>query len=67
MNKQNGLTEEEQIIMNHLADAWNGFMKLEKQHPCENIDFMSGIHQLQRIIGMRILRREHSDIFPIKN
>jgi len=27
---------------------------------------MNGIHQLQRIIGMRILRREHPDIFPIK-
>jgi len=62
----NNLTTEEQIIMDYLVEAWNGFVKLEKQHPCENTDFMDGIHKLEAILGMRILRREHSDIFPVK-
>lgn len=50
--------------MDNLVDAWNGFIKLEKQHPSENTDFMNGIHKLESILGMRILRRERPDIFP---
>jgi len=33
MDEQNGLTEEEKIIMNHLVEAWNGFIKLKKTTP----------------------------------
>ena len=66
MTRPDSLTIEEHIIMDHLIEAWNSFVKLGKQHPSENTDFMDGIHTLEAILGMRILRREHSDIFPVK-
>ncbi len=61
-----GLTMDELIISEHLVEAWNGFCKLDKQHPNENTDFMNGIHQLQNILGMRIVRREYSNYWPVK-
>jgi len=66
MTRQNSLTTKERIIMEYLIEAWDEFILLEKQHPSEDTDFMNGIHQLQGILGMRILRREYPDIFPIK-
>jgi len=66
MVKPNSLTTKERIIMEYLVEAWDGFLELDKQHSSENTDFMNGIHQLQGILGMRILRREHPDVFPVK-
>jgi hypothetical protein len=61
------MTDEEKQIMNKLIDAHNLYNKLPSTHPSDMQEWVNAIHQLQQLLGMRILRREHSDIFPIKS
>jgi hypothetical protein len=58
-----GFTSEEQIIMDLIIEAHNLYSKLEKQHPSDLQEWSNSLHQLQQLLGMRILRR---DIFPKK-
>lgn len=53
-------------ILNNLADVWNKFIKLEKQHPDELRDFTDGIHKCQGIISMRYARAYRPRLFPKK-
>jgi hypothetical protein len=55
------MTDSEQKVLQCLADAWNEFIKLPVMHPDDNIEFRSSIHNLQRIVGIRKLRRESDD------
>jgi len=55
----NGLTENEQIVMNHILDAWKAFQLLKMSHPDEESEFRRVIHQMQTAMGLRILRREY--------
>lgn len=61
-----GFTYEEKEIMNHVVEAWNKFIKLKRYHPNEASEFGIHIDGLQMCLGMRILNREHPEIFPIK-
>ena len=65
MEREDGLTIEEGIIMDNLVDAWNAFIKLPQTHPCEKEDFMNGIHQCQNTLCMRVLRRDYPEGYPI--
>lgn len=56
-----GLTQEEQSVMDGLVSAWNRFIKLEKQHPCDINEFGDAIHRLQGLLSMRPLRRQYPD------
>lgn len=56
-----GLPPEEQSIMDNLVSAWNKFIKLEKQHPCDINEFGDAIHRLQGLLAMRPLRRQYPD------
>lgn len=58
--------EQEEKIIELLAECWNEFIKLESQHPDEKRDFCDGIHKCQDIIGMRFARKSRPDLFPIK-
>ena len=60
------MTKLEKKILTHLAHAWSLFLKLDKQHPDEERDFVDGIHKCQYLIGMRIARKYEPKIFPIK-
>lgn len=60
----NNLTQTETEILNGSVEIWNEFVGLESQHPSDLTDFMDAIHTIQRIIGMRVLRREHPETFP---
>ena len=53
--------------MNLLAMAWNQYLTLEIQHPCDRQEFLDAIHRAQHLIMIREVRREHPDIFPIDN
>jgi hypothetical protein len=64
--RKDGLTEQEGKIMDSLVDAWNEFIKLDRQHPCEINDFADGIHRCQYQLTMRILRRDYPEGYPIK-
>ena len=62
MDKSNGgLLLEEQSVMDDLVSAWNKFIKLEKQHPCDINEFTDSIHKLQGILAMRPLRRQYPE------
>lgn len=58
------MTPEEQKISDDIVSAWNGFVKLEPTHPDDIDEFRMAIHSLQKIIGMRILRRDYPDKYP---
>lgn len=56
--------DKEKQISDHLIKAWNLFISLEQTHPGDIHDFNHGIHLCQYIMGMRLLRREHPEIYP---
>lgn len=62
-DRRGELLDEEQICMNYLIQAWNAFNKLPEQHSSDKTEFINGIHKLQHILGMRILRREHPEFW----
>lgn len=45
--------------MDHIVAAWNEFTKLERYHPDELNDFADGVHKLESLLGLRILRRDY--------
>ena len=45
--REDGLTEEEGVVMDCLVEAWNNFVKLQRQHPSELEDFANAIHTLK--------------------
>lgn len=64
--KQEDIEQEKELLLK-IVDVWNYYNSLPIQHPNEKNEFATGIHILQHIAGMRILRKEHPEIFPIKN
>lgn len=54
----------EKEIMNSLVNAVNLFSKLKQTHPSDRKDFVDGIHICQKVLGMRILRRDYPENFP---
>ncbi|GAA0102583.1 hypothetical protein UT300012_32980 [Paraclostridium bifermentans] len=61
VGRLDGLTEKEGVIMDHVVAAWNKFTELENNHPSEWNDFADAVHKLQRILGLRILRRDYPE------
>jgi hypothetical protein len=64
------MTEEElqeRKVLRLTAECWNEFIKLKPTHPDDINEFADAIHDLQKILAMRMCRRDHSDIFPIKS
>ena len=51
------VSTEEEVVLIHLVRAWNTFSAMDRQHPDEEAEFRHALHDLQRIISMRILRR----------
>ena len=49
-----------------IVNAWNNFTKLTPTHPSDIDDFNRGIHDLQKVIGMRELRRLKPEKYPCK-
>ena len=58
------ISDKEKQISDHLIQAWNLFVSLEQTHPSDIEDFNRGIHLCQYVMGMRLLRREHPEIYP---
>jgi hypothetical protein len=64
MNNKTGLTDKEQVIMDHLVAAFNEFSLCEKQHPDEYREFTDSIHRLQDILAVRVIRRVYPEGWP---
>lgn len=58
----NKMLEGEAFINQCLISAYNEFISLKQTHPSDVEDFHRAIHDLQKIMGMRELRR----MFPNK-
>lgn len=61
MSEQNGMTPEETEVMNALVRAWNCFLELPEAPPLSDDmrDFRRSIHECQRMIAMRVIRRQY--------
>ena len=57
------LNSPELEIVNLLADAYNKFCELPKQHPQDGAEFTDAIHRLQHLVMKRSTVRDHPDIF----
>lgn len=57
------LTASENGVLQHLADAWNGFAALGSSTPQDADEFMRAIHQAQAIIALRVARRTDPHIW----
>lgn len=64
--RENRVLEDERFISEYLVSAWNKFVSLEQTHPCDIEDFKRGIHDLQKVMGMRELRRLMPEKYPCK-
>ncbi len=54
-----GLTEKEQIVMDNFVEAWGTYQKLNPLAEDEKRVFCDGIHVLQRMLLVRIVRRDY--------
>ncbi len=57
-------TELESEAMYHLEQSWNKFSSLPSTHPDDNPDFRRAIHECQRIIAVRAMRRIDPNTWP---
>ena len=55
------MTPSEDAVLEHLRQAWNLFVTLPVQHSDDTAEFRRSLHDLQRIIGMRQVRRCEPD------
>lgn len=66
LEKEENYISKETIILKKLAEVYSLFTELKSQHPDELNDFIDGIHKCQYVLGMRIARKDHPNLFPIK-
>ncbi len=57
------LSDEEIAILNHLADAWNSFCRLDNVLEHDADEFMRAIHLAQGKIAVRVARRVDPEIW----
>lgn len=52
--------------MDLTVELWNTFIELEQTHPSDISDMCDTIHDIQKIIAVRIVRRDENSRFIIK-
>jgi len=53
-----GLTVDERVVLETLAEAWNQFVELPVVHPQDQFEFMQAIHRAQNIVMSRVVMRQ---------
>lgn len=61
------IEEIEGAILDKTAEIWNMFITLEQTHPSDIDDMTNAIHNIQKIIAIRIARRVKQDKFVTIN
>jgi hypothetical protein len=56
-------TKDEREVSDLLLRVIEKYFALPKQHPSDTTEFITAIHQIQHLIGMRILRRDYPKEF----
>lgn len=62
----NSIIENDNYIMGCIVHIWDKFIQLKQTHPSDIEDFNGAIHDLQKVMGMRELRRLMPNKYPIK-
>ncbi len=62
-----GVDAADENILRHLADAGNGFVATGQTHPDDLPDFRRAIHDAERILAARRMRRIDPDRWPSYN
>jgi hypothetical protein len=57
------MTSAEQKVVEALASAWDGFIKLDGKLPGENKEFETAIHAAQYLVAFRVARRADPEIW----
>lgn len=58
--------KQEKNISEKIVEVHNLFLELEREHPTEIHEWVDGIHRLQNVMGMRLLRKVFPERFPKK-
>ena len=61
------MTEQEKNIVYLLQSVYEEFSALDEQHESDKKEFIEALHRLQHLIMIRSVRRNYSDLFPIRN
>ena len=59
-----GLTKKEQLVMDKLMECYKAFIELDEEHPDEMRDFADGVHRIQDVLAVRIVRRVYPKGWP---
>ena len=59
------IKDQEKAVHDSLIEAWNAFVRLKSTHPDDLTDFRRAIHECQRIMAVRQLRRIDPVTWPV--
>lgn len=62
--RDDGLSAAEGEVMDALVAAVEAFGRLDRQHPQELSEFVSGIHTCQHLLAVRLARYHHPEGWP---
>lgn len=62
--KQLFMTDEEAVVIDKLAQAWNAYLELPKEHGDDDAEFRYIIHTAQDKILGRVGRRQYNHMTP---
>jgi hypothetical protein len=62
--RNDGLTEQEGVVADHLFEATQAWLELPEEHPYEQDEFLASIHRLQDMLATRIARRLFPEGWP---
>ncbi len=57
------MSKEEQECLEHLTDAWNIYVTLYGNKADDLHDFRKSIHDAQRILAMKTIRRDYPEVW----
>jgi hypothetical protein len=60
-----GLTRAERNVLEHLCNAFNGFVELGCKHPADDGEFCRAIHEAQRLVALRVARRVDPGVWSL--
>ncbi len=63
-SRDDGLTDAEGMVSDHIVAAVNAFGRLPRQHPQELDEFVAYVHGIQGLLTTRIARRHYPEGWP---
>lgn len=64
INPSTGLTADEDAVSGLTGLLWNAWLKLPEQHPDDSSEVCRAVHEIQRLLTIRIARRLYPAAWP---